>query len=113
DLVHDLVDLLGPHRPLVAGFCQAAANLVGVERLARLVLLDDLERGVHDVLYGPDFAAAVRAGPPPADGEVPAPAARINHREVALVAERTFHGPRPRRLANAGYLSSGEGSCKH
>src|SRR5205085_344230 len=53
DLFDDLVDLLGPHRPLVAGFLQAAADLVGVERLTRLVLFDDLERRVHELLGGP------------------------------------------------------------
>src|SRR5262249_42770779 len=94
DTADDGIDLLVAHRALVAGAEQAATQFLAIELLARLVLLDYLERRFLDLLDGERAALAGAADAPPPDGEAAAGRARVDDLEVAFVAERTFHGAR-------------------
>src|SRR5262249_33773751 len=94
DTADDGVNLFVAHRALVTGTEQAAAQFLAIELLARLVLLDYLERRFLDLLDGKRAALASAADAPPPDGEAAAGRARVDDLEVAFMAERTFHGAR-------------------
>src|SRR5262249_48824509 len=91
DLSHDGFDLFRADGSLVTSFFQAAPHLGRVERLARFIFLDHLERCFFDMFHRDDAAFAVGAKALPADGEPAAMAARIHYRKITLAAKGTFH----------------------
>src|SRR5207244_315222 len=95
DLADDAFNLLVADGPFVAGLFEAAAQLGRVERLARLVFLDDLERAFLDLLHGGNAAFTMAADPAAPDGEAACLAARVDDGEVAFTAKGTFHGVNP------------------
>src|SRR3954452_20330314 len=98
-----LLDLLGEqgervlrHRPAGAGLADAVDDLCAAERLGDAGPLDDAQAGGLD---RGEPAAALRAGPAPADGGAVVGLAGVDHPRVGVPAERAVHRqPPPGRM---------------
>ena len=84
-------DLVAADRPLLERLHDAGAQLVLVERLARLVVLDDLR---HDEFRGLECRESLAAGlafAPAPDLVTLAGEARVRHFRVVVIAEWAVH----------------------
>src|SRR4051812_39541296 len=111
DFADDRFDLLVADWAFVASLFEATAELGRVERLAGLVLLDDLERALLDLLDGRNAALAVAADPPTTGGEAAGLAAGINDGEIAFTAKGTFHGDYPVPHRGSGQVLPSAAIC--
>jgi hypothetical protein len=91
NLADDDFDFLGAHRPFVASFFQAAADLLGVKWLPRMVLFNDLEKRFFDLLDRGNPAFAPLAETSAADRKSSLMEPGIDDGEVPRAAKRTFH----------------------
>ena len=88
-------DLLGAHRPFVAGPKHAPFYLRPVIGLSVVILLDNDQRNrLHLLICGKSFTAFV-AYPAAADGIVVLGRSRIDYSGILMAAKRTFHSLSP------------------
>src|SRR5262249_28612708 len=92
DLADDPLDLLFADRSLVAGLLQPRADFPAVERDARAVLFDHLQRRLFDLLVGREPAPAfpIEALPATSNHKLVA-GARVDDFRFSLTAEGAEH----------------------
>src|SRR5690606_8605306 len=90
DLADDPLDVVGADRPFVARLLQPRADLLPVERHARPVFLDHLQRRFFDLFVGRVPPAAFQTLATPADYEL-LTAARVHNLGFPVTAEWTHH----------------------
>ena len=97
DRGHDGVDLLRADRPLPAGSLQALADLLALERFAKLILLDHGQRHPLVPLVRRVAPPAIETLPAAADRHTVLAGARIGYLVVIGLAIGALHQPSPPR----------------
>src|SRR5262245_28307620 len=86
-----VVHRLYPHRALLAGLEDGAAELLPVKRLTTAVALDHVGQHVLDVLVGRVTPVAAQALAPASDELAFATHTRVHHAVLRVAAERALH----------------------
>src|SRR5574341_1768542 len=101
DLGDDVVHRLHPHRPLLAGLQDRAAELLAVEGLPAAVALDDVREHVLDVLVRRVAPLTFQALAPAADELAVTPDPGVDDPILRVAAKRAFHRPGPPLTSSA------------